>query len=564
MLQITAWLRIGIVVSFTPLPSQTSLVRFAGSATTALNMEHGPGDIPWLHDYVEGLDFDSTDFDDANIETEFFGARAFEQRDHDAHHLMQTSFVNEFVNPADLHRVQEDASRSSGQTDQTAIPSEAQSLINTDSNELSAMDEFFRLQGGWRPPVPCNHCKRLRLQCFMLQTTNANPNPITACSSCVALYRHCSLAGPAKRQASTFETPNPVIGQLHGVYEDERACEVHQSRDENMALVVEPMTRASKRSTSRSKTSTRPLRLWFSSHLEHPYPAERDKQQLASASGLSRTQIDNWFGNARRRKKQSEQATSAASLEIHRQGSPMPQKSIVDMTPLERWQNSPPDAEPAQFADIERAMGLASSTSSFGALQQASHHGFGDTSRSDFGSDGIWHSLPGSVDSSSATTSSCNSRLSHASSRRSFGEDSLEALSSKRHRRSKRSEFRCTECVRTFTRKSDLLRHERAIHSPSKETWICSNLILPGEPSTVWRISRSGPECSLCGFPDPDEKHFLSHEFVACADRQIAERTFTRKDHLFQHLEKFHRCRRKWDGWNLDGAVDRLRHVQTR
>jgi hypothetical protein len=31
---------------------------------------------------------------------------------------------------------------------------------------------------------------------------------------------------------------------------------------------------------------------------------------------------------------------------------------------------------------------------------------------------------------------------------------------------------------------------------------------------------------------------------------------------LFQHLEKFHRCRRKWDGWDLDGAIERLRHVQ--
>jgi hypothetical protein len=118
--------------------------------------------------------------------------------------------------------------------------------------------------------------------------------------------------------------------------------------------------------------------------------------------------------------------------------------------------------------------------------------------------------------------------------------------------------------VLTFTRKSDLLRHERAIHSRAKETWICSNLVLPGESTTVWRISQPGPECALCGLLDPDEKHFLSHEFVACADRNVSERTFSRKDHLFQHLEKFHRCRRKWDGWTLDHAIDRLRHVQNR
>jgi hypothetical protein len=526
----------------------------------AFTMEHGSEDLSWLHDCVEDFDFDST-----SKVAGILGDQTPEQRDHDAHQVMHTGIVNEFVNPADLHHVQGDASRSSDQTAHTAMPSEAQSpSMSTATDQLSAMEEFFRLQGGWRPPVPCIHCKRLRLQCFMLQTTAANPNPIRSCSSCVALYRNCSLAGPDKRQASAFETPHPVIGQLHGVYEDENACEVYQNRNESNKTIAEPVMKASKRSTSRSKTSTRPLRLWFGGHLEHPYPTEHDKKQLASASGLSRTQIDNWFSNARRRKKQSEQATSAASLEIHRQGSPMPQKSTVDMTPLERWQHSPPDAEPAQFADIERALGLASSTSSLDALQQLSHHGYGDTPVANLDSDGMWHSLPGSVDSSSATTSSCNSRLSCTSSNHSFRENNLEVLSHKRHRHSKLSEFHCTECVRTFTRKSDLLRHERAIHSRAKETWICSNLVLPGESTTVWRISQPGPECALCGLLDPDEKHFLSHEFVACADRNVSERTFSRKDHLFQHLEKFHRCRRKWDGWTLDHAIDRLRHVQNR
>jgi hypothetical protein len=499
-------------------------------------MEHGFQGLSWLHDRVEDLHVNG-----AIVDTESFADQTLEQRNHDAFPAMHNGVVNEFVNPADLHRVQRDVSNYSDQIEQMATPLEVQTPLM----DRDAMDEFFRLQGGWRPPVPCNHCKRLRLQCFMLQTTVANPNPITACSSCVALYRHCSLAGPAKRQASTFETPNPVIGQLHGVYEDERACLVYQSRNQGTTPIAEPMMRASKRSTSRSRTSTRTLRLWFSAHLEHPYPTERDKEHLTSASGLSRTQIDNWSSNARSRKKQSEQATSAASLNIHRQGSPMPSRSTVDMTPLERWQHSPPDAEPAQITDIERAIGLASRTSSLDALQQASFHGYGNTPMSAFDSNEIWLSLPGSVDSSSATTSSCDSRLSHIFSRRSFGENSLEALSQKRNRRSKRSEFHCSECARTFTRKSDLLRHERAVHSCSKEMWICSNLILPGEPTTVWRISQPGPECALCGFPDPDDKHALSHEFVACADRNVSERRFTRKDHLCQHLEKFHRCRRK-------------------
>lgn len=471
----------------------------------------------------------------------------------------------DFVNPADLHRKEEYLSR---WTSPSNLPPAIEESVTdsrqvADDTSLSGLDQFLRSQGGWRPRIPCNHCKRLRLQCFMLQTTSANPNPITSCSSCVALYRHCSLAGPTKRQASTFETPNPVIGQLHGVYEDER-MDLAIEWPEEAAAVIEPPARTSKRFSSRSNTSTRPLRLWFSDHVEDPYPTEHQKAKLALESGLSRTQIDNWFSNARRRKKQSELATAGASSKVHRSGSPMPRDLTANMTPIERWQHSPPDAEPAQFADIERAIGLSSNSSSFDALQEASPFASFATPMPEFDPDGLWCPLPDSVDSSSNGTSSCNSQLSYASSKRSFSDTGLDTLPQARRQRPKRIDHQCPTCARTFTRRSDLHRHERAIHSQSKEMWICSNLILPGEPATVWRVSQPGPECVLCGLLNPDEKHILSHEFIACADRSIAERTFTRKDHLFQHLEKFHRCRRKWDGWALDGAVERLRHVQIR
>jgi hypothetical protein len=515
-------------------------------------------DLSWLCDST--LDFENND---THVNTDLFGDGHNEQSTVSVSPKIHNEVQTHCVNPADLYRVSHSVSRNPNPPTSSPVADEVTMLgtSSTGNAIISAMDEFFRLQGGWRPPVPCTHCKRLRLQCFMLQTALANPNPVKSCSSCVALYRHCSLAGPAKRQASTFETPKPVIGQLHGVYEDERVNHIGGKNDE-AKVMADSTARVSKRSSSRSNTSTRPLRLWFNDHLEHPYPSEREKELLGSVSGLSRAQIDNWFGNARRRKRQSEQATSAAGVEIHRQGSPMPQISTANMTPLERWKQSPPDAEPAQFGDIERAIGLVSRTSSFDTLEEASHNAHGTLSFPDPDLDGARRSLPASVDSSSNATSSCNSLLSYTSSKRSHSDNNLEVLPSKRHQRSRQPEIQCAACARTFTRRSDLLRHERAIHSLSKETWICSNLILPGESATVWRISQPGPECALCGCSNPDEKHMLSHEFVACADRHIAERTFTRKDHLFQHLEKFHRCRRKWDGWDLDGAIERLRHVQ--
>ncbi|KAM0723797.1 hypothetical protein Q7P37_000787 [Cladosporium fusiforme] len=435
-----------------------------------------------------------------------------------------------------------------------------------DSNEFFAMDEFFRSQGGWRPAEPCNHCRRLRLQCFMLQTTDANPNPVTSCSSCVALYRHCSLSGPLKRQASQFETPLPVIGQLHGLYEDEG------NRQAPAALIgaavsgsppgAGPPVRSSKRSSSRSNIGTRPLRLWFSSHFDRPYPTEDEKENLAQESGLSKTQVSNWFSNARRRKKQSENATSTASREIYRQGSPMPSSGMSSMTPLQRWQHSPPDEEPAQFADIERA--LSSSINSLDVLLQTSdtEHLFMPLPEYESGAERL--SLPCSLGSSSNATSSCNSHRSFgahsASSKRSFEDASLDIAPRKRRPGAKQTQHICCTCARMFTRKSDLLRHERAIHLQSKEAWVCSDLVSPDESAIIWRMSQVEPECAYCGHPSPDEKHILTHEFVSCADRAVSERTFARKDHLWQHLYKFHRCR-KWDGWALDESIERLRQT---
>ena len=45
------------------------------------------------------------------------------------------------------------------------------------------MEEFFLKNGASRPPAPCDHCRRRKLQCFLIQTTPSNPNPTTACST---------------------------------------------------------------------------------------------------------------------------------------------------------------------------------------------------------------------------------------------------------------------------------------------------------------------------------------------------------------------------------------------
>ena len=49
------------------------------------------------------------------------------------------------------------------------------------------------------------------------------------------------------------------------------------------------------------KTVTDTLRKWFNEHIAHPYPTEDEKMMLMSATGLTMSQISNWFINARRR-----------------------------------------------------------------------------------------------------------------------------------------------------------------------------------------------------------------------------------------------------------------------
>ena len=240
----------------------------------------------------------------------------------------------------------------------------------------------------------------------------------------------------------------------------------------------------------------------------------------------------------------------------------MPVSIISQMTPFERWQNSPPEDDPANFADIESATQLSSGSSSLCALQQLSDFDHLASNTPDCASEIGWLSLPASADTSSNATSSCLSQQSFgahsASSKRSFVGNDLDTAPRKRRQHSANPPFECTNCARTFTRKSDKTRHERAIHRQPNERWVCQDLISQGESPLVWKISAPAPSCAFCGHESPDQKHLLSHEFVACADRSVADRTFARKDHLRQHLYKFHKCR-KWDGWDLDERVDRLR-----
>ncbi|KAI0970138.1 homeobox KN domain-containing protein [Xylaria arbuscula] len=357
------------------------------------------------------------------------------------------------------------------------------------------------------------------------------------------------VAEQRKRQACDFETAQPVIGRLHGIPDVEASLDPHLENFHPAEIpgdAISPLP--NKRLHSRSVRKTQLLRNWFSTHLDHPYPSEEEKSRLIEQSGLSKKQVTDWFTNARRRQRL---AYRPMSRKVFRQGSPMP--SLSDMSPLERWRNSPPDEEPVSAAVIERALsdGL-DTTRSIDPPRGTECGSYSSSNLGDLAADMSEYSFHQTSDSAS----SCLSLGSG---------DILSILSSSVHSADGHSDtttghlaagaFSCTTCMRTFKKKSDMRRHIASIHRTSRTRWVCAYPLSGKQSPWVWRIGQTEPECVLCGHAAPDEDHFQSHEFESCSNRPDEDRTFLRKDHLWQHLYKFHGCR-KWEGWS--GDLERL------
>ncbi|RBR19161.1 uncharacterized protein FIESC28_05626 [Fusarium coffeatum] len=442
------------------------------------------------------------------------------------------------------------------------IPAPLSTTNDPIQTPLTSIDEFFIKNGASRPSAPCSNCRRSRLQCLILQTTLANPNPTKSCSSCVALFRECSLSGRKKREPSDFETLEPVIGRLHGVSEHSAMGVPATVEEGQTSQGLSVAALAGKRTNTRSVRKTRVLRNWYLSNLDHPYPSEEEKVDLTQQSGLSRSQVVNWFANTRRRHRMS--STYSASPSRGRQGfapgSPMPHYLRKNMSPLDRWKNSPPDQEPASATAIQNALAAQSSAQSSVDSDDLVGSGPGSSASND----SLWPSTLHEASSNSASSCySFRSREAHFLSR-SRSSSVMEGASisrptSSRSRSKKLIAFQCTFCRQRFKKKYDWVRHERSIHLPGLDSWVCALPVTADQSFLVWRMNEEGPQCLFCGQDSPSDEHIQAHEFETCAERPVSERKFTRKDHLWQHLHKFHGCR-KWDGWKPDLSL--LQHRQ--
>ncbi|KAL2861354.1 homeobox KN domain-containing protein [Aspergillus pseudodeflectus] len=155
-------------------------------------------------------------------------------------------------------------------------------------------------------------------------------------------YTSASLTGPMDRRGEAYGTApmHPQMGYpyQHMAYQsDPEHAPSHalsHAPQSNFGILGDPIDPKNKRRRGNlPKPVTDTLRAWFHEHLDHPYPSEEDKQMFMSRTGLTISQISNWFINARRRQLPAlrNQMRNGSELDPQRQ-SPL---SDMEQTPSE-------------------------------------------------------------------------------------------------------------------------------------------------------------------------------------------------------------------------------------
>ncbi|KAE8165521.1 hypothetical protein BDV40DRAFT_297548 [Aspergillus tamarii] len=219
--------------------------------------------------------------------------------------------------------------------------------------------------------------------------------------------------------------------------------------------------------------------------------------------------------------------------------------SIPD--PLRRWQESPPEDEPAPLSAIRDAVQHSwSKRPAYQGIAAVEHQ----QSISDPGFVDAFQTYRQSGSQAASTTSAesgvtSSSRQSARSGRSSGSHESSRNKTNDRVRKTKpRGKkdksatkdsprlFCCTFCCDRFKSKYDWMRHEKSLHL-NLETWVCTPfggaVVLP---------STGRVHCAYCSMLDPTAEHLTQHNHGACDGQQ---RKFRRKDHLVQHLRLVHR-----------------------
>lgn len=304
------------------------------------------------------------------------------------------------------------------------------------------------------------------------------------------------------------------------------------------------------------------MRDWFYQHQEFPYPDDNEKAQLSRETGFSQKRLSTWFSNARRRQKQKIQSANLASATRAPGGSPLVTSTLSSLTPMERWQASPPEDESVPEYVIQEAIASCAGESNvlMDPFQFDGSHM--DLLNFDQTSSHLASSISSSGSRASETSDSVSSAWSYHSGRES-GRGSFSRLPrpgkprrrghSRQQSNSEENQYQCTFCTQSFKKRHDWTRHEKSVHL-QLDSWVCT-------PNLIELEQRWGAQlvdCSFCDAPFPAANHWEDHEFHICAAKPVSERSFSRKDYLWQHLRKFHACTKlpipDLDAWRGTGT----------
>jgi hypothetical protein len=386
----------------------------------------------------------------------------------------------------------------------------------------------------FRAKQACELCARTGLDCFLASRGAL----ITGCTCCISLYRECSF--------THGQMPKGFRATFPGIAEDAQVCHGPMTEaTRNMRSFEDAKSR--KTGSRFPRDAVKILKKWLSEHADHPYPNEREKDDLKNLTGLKRSQISNWLANARRRGKvRLPSGPSSPMLGAIDIPSTNPEV-MADLNPLDRWKASPPEHEPALMTDIARAITTVP-TSRNGSCTSL-HNSRSSSRKASSEEDSNWSAFRAPSVSSFETRDSTNSDFSFASSK--SQQSKLSHASSQERRRRRRAPvtqraanqaiksrnariFQCTFCTDTFPSKYDWQRHEKSLHL-ALERWTCCP-----DGGTVTMSETGQDKCAFCPKMDPSDSHLETHNFSACHEKTLQERTFFRKDHLRQHLRLMH------------------------
>ncbi|KAJ5245490.1 hypothetical protein N7489_005586 [Penicillium chrysogenum] len=368
----------------------------------------------------------------------------------------------------------------------------------------------------FRAQEPCDFCRRMGLDCFVAKRGIMNHG----CTCCISLWRECSF--------THAKTPGKFLQTLHSVSENAYVPTGSLTGKKALKSVSyktnDPDARSQKSGARFSRKAINILKGWLRDHNENPYPTEQERDDLKQLTGLTRTQIANWFANARRRGK----------VLLSPENEPATISDITRALANPPFDPSRPHPGPSSHVRPRRPESSNNESS-----HASSEHKLCTASASSF--------------DSSISDLSFASAFSHRSSL-SFGSMDRKERRRRRkpsvpvntlaHSKAKSARpYQCTFCTDSFPAKYDWQRHEKSMHL-ILDKWTCSPQGGAFEQNGI-------PLCVFCLAANPDDEHLETHNFVSCQEKTVQERTFYRKDHLNQHLRlmhnaKFQPCMEKW------------------